>query len=78
METFNIQAIGNQAIITVDLSFIDIKSLNRIFERLRIEQLIRKADFNDSVTEIGTEIKANWWKNNQEHYLQGLNNADCD
>jgi len=66
------QSVGNQVVITVDLSFMNIESLNRLFERLRIEQLIQKADFSDEITEIGTEIKQSWWQRNREQYLKGI------
>ena len=66
------QSVGNQVVITVDLSFMNIESLNRLFERLRIEQLIQKADFSDEITEIGTEIKQSWWQRNRERYLKGI------
>ncbi len=78
MKNFRIQSVGNEAVITVDLSFINIESLNRLFERLRTEQLIQKADFNDNITEIGPEIKQNWWRKNKERYLQDIVDADCD
>ncbi len=78
MRNFSIQSVGNQAVITVDLSFINIESLNRLFERLRVEQLIRKADFSDEVNGIGKEIKHSWWQKNREQYLKGIANADCD
>ncbi|MBF0241355.1 MAG: hypothetical protein HQK64_02620 [Desulfamplus sp.] len=45
MKDFSIACVGNQAIIKVDLSFINIKSLNKMIERLRIEELVKKADF---------------------------------
>jgi len=66
------QSVGNQVVITVDLSFMNIESLNRLFERLRIEELIQKADFSDEITEIGTEIKQSWWQRNRERYLKGI------
>lgn len=78
MKSFSIQSVGNQAVITVDLSFMNIGSLNRLFERLRTEQLIQKADFEDEVAEIGREIKQGWWQKNRENYLKGIVNADCD
>ena len=78
MKTFNIQSIGNQAVITVDLSFIDLESLNQLFERLRTEQLIQQAEFSDELAEIGTEIKQSWWCRNREQYLQGALNAGRD
>lgn len=78
MQNFSIQSVGNQAIITVELSFMNIESLNRLFERLRTEHLIQKANFRDEVTEIGTEIKKNWWQKNREQYLNGITDADRD
>jgi hypothetical protein len=78
MKNFSIQSIGNQAVITVDLSLISIESLNRLFERLRTEELIQEAGFNDSLVEISKEIKQSWWRKNREQYLQGVLNADCD
>ncbi len=78
MRNFSIQSLENQVVITVELSFINIEWLNRLFERLRIEELIQKADFSDEITGIGTEIKQSWWQRNREQYLKGIINADCD
>ena len=72
METFSIQSVGNQAVITVDLSLINIETINRFFERLQVEQLVQKADFSDDVMEIGTEIKKGWWQKNREAYLMDV------
>lgn len=78
MRDFSIQSVGNQAVITVDLSFMDMESLNRIFQRLQTERLIQKANFSDDVEDIGTEIKEAWWQKNREQYLKGVTDADCD
>ena len=78
MENFSIQSVGNRAVITVDLSFMNIESLNRFFERHRAEQLIQKANFSDELAEIGAEIKENWWQKNREAYLEGIDDADRD
>jgi hypothetical protein len=72
MNNFSIQSSGNKAVITVDLSFINIESLNRLFDRLRLEQLVKQANFSDEVIEIGKEIKQNWWQKNREEYLKGI------
>jgi len=78
MRNFSMQSVGNQVVITVDLSFMNIESLNRLFERLRIEELIQKADFSDEITGIGTEIKQSWWQRNREQYLKGIINENRD
>ena len=77
MRDFSIQSVGNQAVITIDLSLINIKSLNKIFERLRIEQLVQKANFSDKINDIGTEMKQSWWQKNKKKYLKGIVDSDC-
>jgi hypothetical protein len=57
MKNFTIQSVGNQAVITVDLSFMNMESLNRIFERLQTEKLIQKAEFSDEV-DLGHQMNA--------------------
>ncbi|MBF0230303.1 MAG: hypothetical protein HQK64_02640 [Desulfamplus sp.] len=69
---FSIECVGNQAVIKVDLSFVNIESLNKMIERLRIEELIKKADFRGDIAEIGSDIKKSWWQKNREHYLRGV------
>ena len=78
MKNFSIQSVGNQAVITVDLSLISMESLNRLFERLQTEELIQQAGFDDNLVEIGGEIKRSWWRKNREWYLQGALDADRD
>lgn len=78
MQNFNIQSQGDQIVITVDRSLMSLESLNRLFERLRVEQLVKNADFRDEVVEIGTEIKRDWWRKNREQYLKGITHADSD
>ena len=78
MQDFTIQSHGDQIVITIDRSLMSLEALNRLFERLRVEQLVKKANFSDDVIEIGTEIKRDWWRKNREQYLEGITNADCD
>jgi hypothetical protein len=74
---FSIECVGNHAVIRVNLSLINIESLNKLIERLRFEELIKRAKFGDEVTEIGREIKKNWWQKNRDEYLKGIISADC-
>ena len=78
MQDFTIQSHGDQIVITIDRSLMSLDALNRLFERLRVEQLVKKANVSDDVIEIGTEIKRDWWRKNREQYLEGITNADCD
>ncbi|HLG28956.1 MAG TPA: hypothetical protein VI387_01990 [Candidatus Brocadiales bacterium] len=78
MEEFSVKAIDNQIIITIDRSLVDIDSVNNLLVRLRIEQLIKKANFSEDVMKIAEEIKKNWWKENKDRYLEGYIDADRD
>ena len=78
MQDFSIQSRGDQIVITVDRSLMSLESLNRLFERMRVEQLVKKANFRDDVVEIGTEIKRDWWRKNREQYLEGIADSDRD
>ncbi len=46
----------------IDRSLMSLESLNRLFERMRIEQWAKKANFRDEVVDIGNEIKRGWWQ----------------
>ncbi len=72
MQEFSIQSIGNQVVITMERSFVGIDFLNKLFERLRVEELIKKANFSDDIIGVATEIKQEWWTRNKERYLEGI------
>jgi len=38
-------------------------------ERLKLEELGRKVNFDESILEIGEEINDNWWKNNKSRFI---------
>jgi hypothetical protein len=78
MQDFHIQSRGDHIVITVDRSLMSLESFNRLFERMRVEQLVKNANFRDEVVEIGTEIKRDWWRKNREQYLEGIADADRD
>lgn len=78
MQTFSMNSVGNQVVITIDRSLMSIDSLNKLFERLRLEELIQKANFSEEVLDIGKEIKSEWWQKNKERYLEGISDVDSD
>jgi hypothetical protein len=70
MEEFSITSNDNQIVITIDRSLMDMDSINHLIERLRVEQLIKKANFTEDVLDIADEIKEDWWKKNKKEYLK--------
>jgi len=71
MDGFRVNSTDKEIQITVDRSLIDIASINNLLARLRMEQLIKKANFAEEVVKVADEIKKNWWAKNKERYMEG-------
>jgi hypothetical protein len=76
MEVFEIKSTRDKLIITVDRSAVDARFLTNLVKRLRVEQLIRKANFDDDILELAERIKKDWWKKNKKRFLE--ENGDGD
>jgi hypothetical protein len=76
MEVFEIKSTKDKLIITVDRSAVDPRFLTNLVKRLRVEQLIRKANFDDDILELAERIKKDWWKKNKKRFLE--ENGDGD
>jgi hypothetical protein len=70
MEVFEIETKRNKLIITIDKSSVDAVFLANLLNRLRVEQLIKKAEFDEGVLELSRKIKKNWWAKNKKKYLE--------
>lgn len=53
----------------IDKTAIDKEVLIDLIQRIRFEYLIKKADFDEDIVELGEEIKAEWWAKNKERLL---------
>jgi len=62
MDVFEIKSTKDKLIITVDRSSVDAEFLTNFLNRLRAEQLIRKAKFDNKILQLSKTIKRNWWK----------------
>ena len=67
MNAIEVQTNSDRYIISIDKSLMDKDILFSFLERLKLEQLARKVNFDESILEIGDEINNNWWKNNKCH-----------
>ena len=45
--------------------------LLKLLNQLRLESLAQHVDLDESVEDLGEEIKASWWQQNKERLLQG-------
>lgn len=70
METIHIQSEKDRVVITIDKQAINQDFLLDLLERLEIQRLIQQADFDESIEELGQDIKANWWRENKHRFLK--------
>lgn len=69
MEVFEIEAKKNKLIITIDKSSVDSIFFSNLLKRLRTEQLIKKAAFDEGILDLSQKIKKDWWVKNKKDYL---------
>jgi len=69
-QALTIQMLEDRLLISIDKSFIDQDFLIRLMNHVRIEYLAKKVDFDESIENLGEEIKANWWVKNKDRLLQ--------
>lgn len=76
METLEIKSTKDKFIITIDRSTVNARVLTNLIKRLRLEQLVQKANFDDDIVELGEQIKKDWWKKNKKRFLEENGNGD--
>lgn len=70
MDALDIKSYDKTLVVTFDKAFFKESYLNDLLTRIRTEYLIQKADFDESVEDIGEEIKHNWWQKNKSKYIK--------
>ena len=38
-------------------------------EKLKLEELAKKVDFDESILDLGEEINRNWWQQNKNRFI---------
>jgi len=60
---------GKNFLISLDKSAFEADVILKILNRFRIEYLARKSGFGEEAESIGEEIKAEWWENNKQRFI---------
>lgn len=68
-QALKLQSTDDHFLISIDKSFIEKDFIMRLMNRIRIEYLAKKVDFDESIESLGEEIKENWWNKNKERLL---------
>ncbi len=80
MNPITVDSSGERFLISVDKSFMDKAFLVDFVERIRIEYLAQKINFDEELQELGEEIKQSWWTENKSRFINpsDLNNEDSN
>lgn len=70
MNAINIQNQPDRYIISIDKKTVSQDFMLDLLEKLQVEQLAGKIDFDDSIIALGEEINANWWKQNKHRFIK--------
>jgi hypothetical protein len=60
---------NDKYLISIDKSLFDKEWLVKLLESLRVEELARKFNFDESIETLGEEIKADWWAKNKNRFI---------
>ncbi len=69
MEAFVVSRAGNKILVTLDARHFQEDAIARLLNRLYLEQLAEKVDFDEGIEGLGDEIKQDWWEQNKERIL---------
>lgn len=72
MNNLSIQTKGDEMVIRLNRSGFNDNYLLSMIRRLQLEELAKKANFNDDILEIAEEIDQKWWNKNGEEFLKNV------
>ena len=70
MDSVAIKSLKDKIVVTFDKTEANIDILLKFLERLDIEELSKKINFNKDVLRIADEIKSSWWTANKKRLLK--------
>ena len=70
MQTIDFYTTEDKFVISIDKNSIDKEFLLDLIGKIRLESLVRRADFDESLEELGEEIKTDWWKKNKDRFIK--------
>lgn len=72
MEAITLEKRDKHLIITIEEGYLSYDVVERLINRIKWERLIEKADFDETIEELGEKIKADWWAKNKDRFLRRL------
>lgn len=70
MQAVKLETIPGGFNLSVDERFFDKAFMLKLFQRLQLEYLAKKVNFDEGIVELGEEIKATWWAENKHRWIK--------
>lgn len=72
MKNLVIENKGNQIILKINKKGFDENYLISLLNRLQLEELAQKSEFNSDILSIAEQINQEWWDKNGDQFLKGV------
>ena len=69
MARINIESTQDEYLIRIDKTLVDKTYVHQLLNLLQVEELAQRVDFDDSIIDLGEEIKTDWWKKNKARFI---------
>lgn len=69
MQAIDLQTTNDKFLISIDKNLVDKELLLNLIEKIHLESLVRKVNFDESLENLGEEIKVDWWKRNKDRFI---------
>lgn len=69
MQAIDLQTTDDKFLISIDKNLVDKEFLLHLIEKIRLEYLANKVDFDESIEDSGEQIKADWWQKNKSKFI---------
>jgi hypothetical protein len=69
MARINIESTQDEYLIRIDKTLVDKTYVHELLNLLQVEELAQRVDFDDSIIDLGEEIKTDWWKKNKARFI---------
>ncbi|MFN8344133.1 MAG: hypothetical protein U0X91_03980 [Spirosomataceae bacterium] len=69
MTSIHLDTQDDKYLISLDKASFDKEWLMGLLERLRMEELARKFNFDEDIEQPGEDIKSDWWNKNKSRFI---------
>ena len=69
MTSIHLDTQDDKYLISLDKASFDKEWLMGLIERLRVEELARKFNFDEDSEQVGEDIKSDWWNKNKSRFI---------